>query len=55
MAHATGRFDPSSGDALTARSLPLFFAVLRLLLEGGVTVVPKRRSRTTCGGRTWIS
>lgn len=39
MVHAAGRFDPATGDALTMRTLPLFFAVLRLLLEGGVTVV----------------
>ena len=39
MAHATGGFEPTAGDALTIRTLPLFFAVLHLLLEGGVTVV----------------
>jgi hypothetical protein len=39
MVHAIGEFDPSPGDALTLRSLPLFFGVLRLLLEAGVTVV----------------
>src|SRR5437879_12904785 len=39
MAHATGQFDPAPGDPLTVRTLPLFFAVVRLLLEGGVTVV----------------
>ena len=39
MVHATGRFTPSPDDALTMRTLPLFFTVLRLLLEGGATVV----------------
>lgn len=39
LAHATGRLEPTAGDALTMRTLPLFFALLRLLLEGGVTVV----------------
>ena len=39
MAHAAGHFDPTPGDSLTMRTLPLFFAVVRLLLEGGVTVV----------------
>jgi len=39
MAHANGAFDPSPQDALSRRTLPLFFSVLRLLLEGGVTVV----------------
>lgn len=39
MVHATGRFDPAPGDALTMRTLPLFFDVLRLLLERGVTTV----------------
>jgi predicted kinase len=39
MVHATGSFAPGPGDALTLRTLPLFFGVVRLLLEGGVTVV----------------
>ena len=39
MVHATGGLAPTAGDALTIRTLPLFFAVLHLLLEGGVTVV----------------
>jgi predicted kinase len=39
MVHATDDFVPRPGDALTMRTLPLFFAVVRLLLEGGVTVV----------------
>jgi predicted kinase len=32
-------FKPSPGDALTARTLPTFFSVLRLLLEAGVTTI----------------
>jgi predicted kinase len=32
-------FTPSAGDDLTARTLPTFFNVLRLLLEAGVTTV----------------
>ena len=32
-------FEPSAGDELTARTLPTFFGVLRLLLESGVTTV----------------
>ena len=39
MVHATGSFEASPGDPHTLRTLPLFFAVLRVLLEGGVTVV----------------
>jgi predicted kinase len=39
MVHATRHFEPTSGDALTMRTLPLFFSILRLFLEGGVTVV----------------
>jgi predicted kinase len=39
LVHATGQFEPETGDALTTRTLPLFFATLGLLLEGGVTVV----------------
>jgi predicted kinase len=39
MVHASDRFDPAVGDALTMRTLPLFFAVVRILLEGGVTVI----------------
>jgi predicted kinase len=39
MVHAADDFVPGRGDALTMRTLPLFFSVLRLLLEGGVTVV----------------
>ena len=39
MVQATGGFDAAPGDTLTERTLPLFFEVVRLLLEGGVTVV----------------
>jgi predicted kinase len=39
MVHATPTFEPSQGDDLTRRTFPLFFEVLRLLLESGVTVV----------------
>jgi len=40
MVHAhRGEFEAASGDPLTQRTFPLFFDVLRLLVEGGVTVV----------------
>jgi predicted kinase len=39
MALNTPNFTPSTGDALTTRTLPTFFSVLRLLLEAGVTTV----------------
>jgi predicted kinase len=40
MAHAHGPgFQGGHGDELTLRTLPLFFDVLRVLIEGGVTVV----------------
>lgn len=39
MAHASAGFTPAEGDELTRRALPAFFAVLRLLLEAGVTTV----------------
>jgi predicted kinase len=39
MAHASPGFAPGEGDALTMRALPVFFGVLRLLLEAGVTTV----------------
>jgi predicted kinase len=40
MVHPHGRaFEAAPGDPLTERTFPLFFDVLRLLLEGGVTVV----------------
>ena len=37
-AHGPG-FVAGAGDPLTERTFPLFFAVVRMLLEGGVTVV----------------
>jgi predicted kinase len=40
MVHAHGPgFEADVADPLTARTFPLFFDTLRLLLEGGVTVV----------------
>jgi predicted kinase len=40
MAHAQAPgFQGEPGDPLTVRTLPLFFDVVRVLLEGGVTVV----------------
>jgi hypothetical protein len=40
MVHAHGSgFQAAAGDPLTQRTLPLFFDVLRLLLEAEVTVV----------------
>jgi predicted kinase len=39
MVHAVGEFAPEPGDELTKRTFPLFFDVLRLLLEARVTVV----------------
>jgi predicted kinase len=39
MAHAAPGFTPGEGDELTVRALPVFFGVLRLLLEAGVTTV----------------
>jgi predicted kinase len=40
MVHAHGPgFEAGPGDALTERTFPLFFELLRGLLEGGVTVV----------------
>ncbi|MGI8868888.1 MAG: AAA family ATPase [Mycobacteriales bacterium] len=40
MVHAHGPgFQAAVGDPLTRRAYPLFFGVLRLLLDGGVTVV----------------
>lgn len=40
MVHASpGGFRAEPGDALTLRTLPTFFGVLRLLLENGVTTV----------------
>ena len=39
MVHASPGFLPSPGDPLTMRTLEVFFAVLRLLLEAEVSVV----------------
>ena len=40
MVHAHGpNFEGGPRDELTMRTLPLFFGVIRLLLDGGVTVV----------------
>jgi predicted kinase len=39
MVHATPGFTPGPGDALTMRTLPVFFGVLELLLTAGVTTV----------------
>jgi predicted kinase len=40
MVHAHGPgFEAAPGDPLTERTFPLFFDLLRTLLEGGVTVV----------------
>jgi predicted kinase len=40
MVHAHGAgFEPGAGDPLTQRTFPLFFDVLRVLLEAEVTVV----------------
>ena len=39
MVHTIGEFRPAVGDELTRQTFPLFFEVLRTLLEHGVTVV----------------
>jgi predicted kinase len=39
MAHTVPGFVPAPGDELTARTLPIFFGVLELLLRAGVTTV----------------
>jgi predicted kinase len=39
MVHARPGFVAGPGDELTARTLPVFFGVLELLLRGGVTTV----------------
>ena len=39
MVHATPGFVAGPGDELTGRTLPVFFAVLELLLRSGVTTV----------------
>jgi predicted kinase len=39
MAQVSPGFGPAPGDALTSRTLPVFFAVVELLLRAGVTTV----------------
>jgi predicted kinase len=39
MVHSTPGFVPGPGDELTARTLPVFFDVLELLVRAGVTTV----------------
>lgn len=39
MAHSCPGFAPAPGDELTARTLPVFFGVVELLLRAGVTTV----------------
>jgi predicted kinase len=39
MVHATPGFSGGAGDDLTMRTLPVFFAVIELLLKAGVTTV----------------
>jgi predicted kinase len=39
MAHVRPGFGPAEGDELTARTLPVFFSILELLLRAGVTTV----------------
>src|SRR3954471_1769374 len=45
MVHAVGAFEAEREDPLTVRTFPLFFAVVGLLLEGGVTVVAEAAFR----------
>jgi len=45
MVHASPGFVPAVGDELTARTLPVFFSVLELLLRAGVTTVAERQVR----------
>jgi predicted kinase len=48
MVHAHGAgFEAGPGDPLTARTFPVFFAALRLLLEAGVTVVAEAAFQDT--------
>jgi predicted kinase len=47
MVHAADDFVAGPGDALTMRTLPLFFSLVRLLLEGGVTVVAEAAFQDT--------
>ena len=39
MVHAQGDFQPAAGDPLTRRAFDVFFGVLGILIEAGVTVV----------------
>lgn len=39
MAHSSSGFAPAAGDELTRRTLPVFFAVVELLLRAGVTTI----------------
>lgn len=39
MAHSSPGFAPAPGDELTARTLPVFFGVVEMLLRAGVTTV----------------
>lgn len=39
MVHSTPGFEARTGDPLTKRTLSVFFGVLRMMLEAGVTVV----------------
>jgi predicted kinase len=39
MVHGTAGFAPGPGDELTTRTLPVFFAVIKLLLSAGVTTL----------------
>ena len=59
MVHAQGEhFEAAPGDPLTQRTLSVFFGVLRLLLEAGVTSSPRPPSRTTSGDlvlRCWTT
>ena len=50
MVHAYGGgFRPAPGDPLTTRTFPLFFEVLRVLIDAGVTVVAEAAFQD----RTW--
>src|SRR5262245_32934486 len=39
MVHAYGEFQPAAGDPLTQRTLSVFFELLEMLVNAGVTVV----------------
>jgi predicted kinase len=51
MMHAAPGFVPGPGDELTSRTLPIFFAVVELLLNAGVTTVAEAAFQD----RTWRS